>query len=68
MLNSYLNTSVSMMDGRVLNTRRNEFLSSFKLWRGHSFRTWNYNVLVVMLFILGINLVTAIKMKYYFKE
>lgn len=67
-LNSYLNTSVSMMDGRVLNTRRNEFLSSFKLWRGHSFRTWNYNVLVVMLFILGINLVTAIKMKYYFKE
>jgi hypothetical protein len=66
--NSYLNSSVSMMDGRVLNYERNEFLSSYKLWRGRRARTWNYNALVILLFAFGINLVTAIKLKYYFKE
>lgn len=67
-LNSYLNSSVSMMDGRVLNSKRNEFLSSYKLWWGHRLRTWNFDAMVIILFVLGINLITAIKLKYYFKE
>ncbi|MDD4034073.1 MAG: ATP-binding cassette domain-containing protein [Candidatus Cloacimonetes bacterium] len=66
--NGYLNASVGMMDGRVLNEQRNEFLSSYKLWRGNQIRTWNFNALVILLFALGINLITMIKLKYYFKE
>ncbi len=67
-LNSYLNSSVSMMDGRVMNNERNEFLSSYKLVGGLRFRTWTFNSLVVIIFAFGLNLITAIKLKYYFKE
>jgi len=67
-LNSYLNSSVSMMDGRVLNSKRNEFLASFKLIMNSRLRTWNFNALVVILFVFVINMVTALKLKYYFKE
>nr|MDK2851570.1 hypothetical protein [Candidatus Cloacimonadota bacterium] len=67
-LNSYLNSAVSMMDGRVLNTKRNEFLSSYKLIGNRRYRTWNFNALVILLFALGLNLITWLKLKYYFKE
>jgi ABC-type multidrug transport system ATPase subunit len=66
--NRYLNSAVSLMDGRVLNSERNEFLSSYKLWRDRRYRTWNYNALVILLFAFGLNLVTWIKLKFYFKE
>lgn len=67
-VNSYLNSAVSMMDGRVMNTERNEFMSSYKLWGSRIFRTWNFNALVILLFALGLNLITWIKLKVYFKE
>ncbi|KAF5035431.1 hypothetical protein DSECCO2_585750 [anaerobic digester metagenome] len=67
-LNSYLNASVSMMDGRVLNSSRNEFLASIKIVKDNRLSTWNHNALVVILFALMINMVTALKLKYYFKE
>ena len=67
-LNSYLNSAVSMMDGRVLNSERNEFLSSFKLGGKRRVRTWNFNALVILLYALGLNLITWIKLKYFFKE
>ncbi len=67
-LNSYLNASVSMMDGRVLNSSRNEFLASIKIVKDSRLRTWNFNAMVVILFAFMINMVTALKLKYYFKE
>lgn len=66
--NTYLNSAVSLMDGRVLNSERNEFLSSYKLWHSHRYRTWNFNALVILLFAFGLNLITWIKLKFYFKE
>ncbi|NLO44771.1 MAG: ATP-binding cassette domain-containing protein [Candidatus Cloacimonetes bacterium] len=67
-VNSYLNSAVSIMDGKVLNSGKNEFLSSIKLVGGHRRKTWNFNALVIMFFALGLNLITWIKLKYYFKE
>ncbi len=67
-LNRYLNSAVSMMDGRVLNSERNEFLSSYKLRGNRRYRTWNFNAWVILLYALGLNLITWIKLKYYFKE
>ncbi len=66
--NSYLNLSVNMMDGRYFNTRKNVFLSSFKLIGNYEIRTWNYNALILILYILLFNFVTVIKLKYFFKE
>ncbi|MCK9583481.1 MAG: ATP-binding cassette domain-containing protein [Candidatus Cloacimonetes bacterium] len=67
-VNSYLNSAVSMMDGRVMNTARNEFMSSYKTCGSRLCRTWNYNALVILLFALVLNLITWIKLKLYFKE
>jgi ABC-type multidrug transport system ATPase subunit/uncharacterized tellurite resistance protein B-like protein len=67
-INSYLNSAVSMMDGRVLNNNRNEFLSSYKLLGTKKHRTWNFNAMVILLYALCLNLITWLKLKYYFKE
>lgn len=67
-VNSYLNSAVSMMDGRVMNTERNEFISSYKICGSRLFRTWNFNAMVILLFALVLNLITWIKLKVYFKE
>jgi ABC-type multidrug transport system permease subunit len=67
-VNSYLNSAVSMMDGKVMNTERNEFMSSYKIWGTRSLRTWNFNALVILLFAFVLNLITWIKLKVYFKE
>ncbi|MFA7543858.1 MAG: ATP-binding cassette domain-containing protein, partial [Candidatus Cloacimonadaceae bacterium] len=66
--NSYLFSAVGIMDGRVMNSNRNEFLSSFKLWRKHRSRTWNFNVLIVLLYALIMNMITAVKIKYFLKD
>jgi hypothetical protein len=66
--NSYLNLSVNMMDGRYFNTRKNVFLSSYKILGNYEMRTWDFNALILLLYILLFNFVTLIKLKYYFKE
>ncbi len=67
-VNSYLNSAVSMMDGSVMNTKRNEFMSSYKICGSRLCRTWNYNAWVILLFALVLNLITWLKLKLYFKE
>lgn len=67
-MNSYLNASVSIMDGVVLSQGKNVFLSSFKIGGRSLVRTWNYNVIVLFLYFLLFNCITAVKLKYYFKE
>ncbi|MBP7194884.1 MAG: ATP-binding cassette domain-containing protein [Candidatus Cloacimonetes bacterium] len=66
--NANLNASVGLMDGQFHVDRRNVFLSSYKLIKGKIHRTWNYNVLMILLYVLGFNLITILKLKYYFKE
>jgi len=66
--NSYLNLSVNLMDGRYFNTQRNIFLSSYKKFGRIRLRTWNFNALVIMLYLLLINLITLLKLKFWFRE
>jgi ABC-type multidrug transport system permease subunit len=66
--NSYLNLSVNMMDGRYFNTRKNVFLSSYKLIGNIEMRTWTFNAIILLLYILLFNFITLIKLKFYFKE
>lgn len=67
-MNSYLNASVSIMDGIVLSRGQNVFVSSYKSVGGRLLRTWDYNVVVLFLYFVLFNCVTAVKLKYYFKE
>ncbi len=66
--NSYLNFSVNMMDGRFFNVKKNVFLSSYKIIGKYIIRTWNFNAMILMLYILLFNFITLVKLKYYFKE
>ncbi len=66
--NDFLNSSVSLMDGRQANSQENVFLSSFKNFGRGTIRTWNYNVLVLLVYLLVFNVVTMLKLKYLFKE
>ena len=67
-LNTNLNAAVSVMDGRALNRSRNEFMSSYKFIGNRRLRTWNFNSIVIMFIMLCMNLVTWIRLKYYFKD
>lgn len=66
--NANLTLSVNMMDGRYLNTHKNVFLSSYKAVGGYQMRTWVFNGLILLLYFIGLNLITLIKTKFYFKE
>jgi len=67
-MNTYLNAAVSIMDGQVLSSKRNSFLSSYKMiGRGHV-RTWNYNLMIIALYLFLFYAITAYKLKYHFKD
>jgi ABC-type multidrug transport system ATPase subunit len=64
--NEYVNLSVNMMDGRMLNTKRNVFLSSQKqIWKW-KFPTYFFNLLIVLLIALLINFVSYMRLKIWF--
>ncbi|MEA1972493.1 MAG: hypothetical protein U9N34_04260, partial [Candidatus Cloacimonadota bacterium] len=66
--NSVVNLAVNAMDGRYYNTGKNVFLSSFKKIGGHEFRTYNFNLIVILIFIALFGLITSIKLKLFYKE
>lgn len=66
--NSNLNFSVNMMDGRFFNTRKNVFLSSYKVLGNIVVRSWYFNALILMLYILMFNFITLFKLKYHYKD
>jgi len=68
LMNANLNASVGIMDGQFLNEKRNVFLSSFKLVGSRVCRTWDHNVFIILLYVVGFNLITVFKLKFYFKE
>ncbi len=67
-MNNHLNAAVSLMDGEVMSMHRNMFLSSYKTFGNMLARTWNFNLGVLLLYFLVFNSITAVKLKYYFKE
>ncbi len=66
--NASVDNAVDMMDGRFLNSEQNVFLSSYKKIMDNRYRTYNYNILIVLLYTLLFELATLIKLKYFFKE
>lgn len=66
--NAELNFSVNMMDGRYLSERKNVFLSSFKTLGSYETRSWNFNALVLVIYIALFYFVTLLKLKYHFTE
>jgi ABC-type multidrug transport system ATPase subunit len=67
-LNSHLNSSVGIMDGLASLSSRNQFLASWTYLGGSRVRTWNFNALIILIYLLVINLVTLIKLRYYYKD
>jgi ABC-type multidrug transport system ATPase subunit len=63
--NRSLELSVHLMDGRFMNTNKNVFLSSYKKLFNLTFRTYYFNLIVIMLYIGVVNFITLIKLKYY---
>ena len=51
--NQYLSLSVSMMDGKYLNTNKNIFLSSYKTLFKKRYSTFCYNLLISLFYILS---------------
>ncbi len=66
--NQYLSLSVSMMDGKFLNSNKNVFLSSFKILFSKRFSTYYYNMLISLFYILILNVLSVIKLKFFYKE
>ena len=66
--NEYINLSVNIMDGRFLNSNKNIFLSSMKRIGNKIIPTYTYNLVIVFLFTLIINLLSIFKLKFFYKE
>lgn len=66
--NQYINLTVSLMDGRYLNTDKNVFLSSHKRLYSFKFMTMYYNLIITLFFVFLLNFATLIKLKYFYKE
>lgn len=66
--NRYTTLAVDMMDGRFFNTNKNVFLSSHKHLFKWRMRTWNFNLLILMIYIIGMNFITLLRLKFYYKE
>jgi hypothetical protein len=66
--NQYVNLTVSLMDGRFLNTDKNVFLSSHKKVFSRPVKTIYHNIIVSLLFIFLLNVVTLVKLKFFYKE
>jgi ABC-type multidrug transport system ATPase subunit len=63
--NRSLELSVRLMDGKFMNTESNVFLASYKKLFNLTFRTYNFNLIIIMLYIGIVNFLTLIKLKYY---
>jgi len=65
--NENINKGVNLMTGKFLNSHKNFFLSSKKIFFGKVVNTFNFNVIIIVFYGLMINLLTLIYLKYFFK-
>lgn len=58
----------SLMDGKFLNKNKNIFLSSYKKFGKYRFRTYYFNLIVSLLYILILNIATYVRLRYFYYE
>ncbi|MCD4819286.1 MAG: ATP-binding cassette domain-containing protein [Candidatus Cloacimonetes bacterium] len=66
--NSEIKKAVDNQDGESILNRKNYFLSSKKKIFGSDCTTAHYNIIIILLMILIINLITYIKLTYFYDE
>ena len=66
--NENINFAVNIMDGRLLNTRKNVFLSSMKWIGNRTVPTYYFNFVIIILYIALIVDATVVKLKFFYKE
>ncbi|MCL2064133.1 MAG: ABC transporter ATP-binding protein [Candidatus Cloacimonetes bacterium] len=66
--NEYISLAVNIMDGRLLNTRQNVFLSSMK-WLGNiTVPTYIFNLFILILYAFIINIASILKLKFFYSD
>ena len=66
--NRDINLIVDMMYGRFLNQEKNVFISPLKSFGGVRIKTVSVNILIVLMYIMIINLIIGIRLKFYYNE
>jgi len=66
--NEFVNAAVDMMDGRLLNTKKNVFLSSMKVWGDKRMPTYYFNLIITALYIMLFNIITIIRLRFFYKD
>ncbi len=59
---------VDLMDGRVLNTGKSAFMASLRMIRGKTYPVYYLNLIVLTGYFLLFNLITLLRLKYFYKE
>lgn len=66
--NKDINLIVDMMYGRFLNQKKNIFISPQKTFGGIKVNTVSVNVVIILTYLMIINLMVGIRLKYYYNE
>ncbi len=66
--NKDINLIVDMMHGRYLNQKKNIFISPYKKFGGFEVKTVNINIIIILIYIMIVNLLIGIRLKYYYNE
>jgi hypothetical protein len=66
--NRDINLIVDMMDGRFLNQKKNIFISPYKEFGGFMVKTVSLNVVIILMYIMIVNLLIGIRLKFYYNE
>jgi ABC-type multidrug transport system ATPase subunit len=66
--NTDLDFTVDFMDGRFFLTGQNVFLSSYKIVGSLQVRTFFFNIIVIMAYLILLNGITYVRIKYFYKD
>ncbi|MDD3050169.1 MAG: ATP-binding cassette domain-containing protein [Candidatus Cloacimonetes bacterium] len=66
--NESIITAVNMMDGKFLNSGKNVFLSSYKQVGNYRLPTYYFNISILIIYVLLLNLAAIIKLRFFYKE
>ncbi len=59
---------VNMMEGKSLNSHKKMFLAGNSYFFGMKIKTFYYDLMVILFYLLIFNLITYIKLKFFYKE
>jgi hypothetical protein len=65
--NAYIRKVVNFQDGDYLLKNRNFFLTSKKIIAGKEINTIKFNLNVILLMIILTNIITLVKLRYFYK-